>query len=105
MKRGGPLKRRSRLRPISSKRQAIQTERAVLRIRMLVAHPVCQVQDCRKESAHVHEVLTRARGGSILDESNCRAVCASCHRRIHDNPKWATEQRLLITQYERRDRW
>jgi len=43
----------------------------------------------------LHEPLTRARGGSILDPANTVAVCRSCHDWIHDNPTAATDLGLL----------
>ena len=55
---------------------------------------------CTGQPVDVHERLTRARGGSILDEANCMAVCRACHSYIHDNPKWATEQGFLISRYK-----
>lgn len=52
----------------------------------------------------MHEKLTRGRGGSILDPDNVLALGRRCHNRVHDNPKWATERGLLVTQYVPRDR-
>jgi hypothetical protein len=50
---------------------------------------------CTGRSAHVHEPLTRARGGAIDDAVNAVAVCALCHDRIHTHPLEAAELGLL----------
>lgn len=100
MKPGGPLRRLTplrrgkRLRPVSAKRAAIADERRELVARILAGRPRCEV--CNDEpSTELHERLTRARGGSILDADNCIAVGRRCHDRIHDHPEWAASQGLL----------
>lgn len=50
---------------------------------------------CRGVADDVHEPLTRARGGSILDPANALAVCRPCHDWIHANPAEATALGLL----------
>ncbi len=50
---------------------------------------------CDGRAVDIHEPLTRARGGSILDPQNTMAVCRSCHTWIHDNPENATKLGLL----------
>lgn len=94
LKRFTGLKRRTPLKARSAKRELLYESRRALVARLLLERPYCEV--CHEEaSVHIHEVLSRARGGSILDESNCLAVGSSCHRRIHDNPKWAEAHGLL----------
>jgi 5-methylcytosine-specific restriction enzyme A len=48
----------------------------------LTQEPICQV--CQREPAttihHLHEIKA---GGDPLLVSNCQAVCAGCHNRIH----------------------
>lgn len=51
---------------------------------------------CSIMAEHVHEPLTRARGGSITDPANMLPVCGGCHRRIHDNPRVAEMLGLLV---------
>lgn len=100
LKRLAPLRRGKRLNPVSRKRAAIADERRELVQRLLLRYPSCQV--CGREpSTDVHEKLTRARGGSILDESNCVAVGRWCHRKIHDQPKWAESVGLLIPSWRK----
>ena len=50
---------------------------------------------CDGRAVDIHEPLTRARGGSILETENSMAVCRSCHTWIHDNPENATKLGLL----------
>lgn len=111
MKRRGPLRRLTplrrgkRLNPMSAKRLAIADERRSLVERVLRERPVCEVNDgyrCLRASVHLHERLTRARGGSILDPTNVIAVCWNHHGQIHDNPDWATSRGLLTHSWEAR---
>ena len=80
-----PLIRRTRLRARSPKTQRVYVERRQLVARLLAERPVCEVPWCTSASVDIHEPLTRARGGSILDEDNCRAVCRMHHDLIHAN--------------------
>jgi len=50
---------------------------------------------CRRRAVDIHEPLTRARGGSILDPANTVAVCRACHDWIHRHPESATRLGLL----------
>ncbi len=49
----------------------------------------------RQPSTEVHEVVSRARGGDILDPDNCRALCHECHIWITTHPAQATEEGWL----------
>ena len=98
MKKGGPLKRfkplvtRSRLPARSRKRQQVMVERRALVARLLAEKPHCEarIEDrCTRWSVDVHEIISRARGGSILDPANCMTLCRACHSFITDNPQWA----------------
>ena len=116
MKRGQPLRRtplkRGR-RPIparSAKREAIRDERREFVERILRERPTCQgcevwaehdgVRATPRRSVDVHEVKTRARGGSMLDESNVLALCRICHDRIGREPAVALRLRLLKSSWE-----
>jgi hypothetical protein len=107
MKRGGPIKRRTPLKPYSKKRKATQTARRELVKRILAERPYCQagprIRDpkhrCQSYSTDCHEPLTRARGGDILDPNNILAVCRACHDWIHRNPAEATRLDLLASAY------
>lgn len=50
----------------------------------------------RLPSVDVHELVSRGRGGSILDESNCICVCRQCHSRIGRYPALAESLGLLL---------
>lgn len=47
----------------------------------------------------VHELLPRSAGGSIVDPTNCIAVCRACHRFAHTNPKVARAAGVLRSRY------
>ncbi len=99
-----PLKR-TPLKPISKKRQALQRQRRIFvneimskRLRCEAGRLVMSVQRdhrCGITPSDVHEPLTRARGGDILDPDNALAVCRPCHDWIHDHPASATYLGLL----------
>jgi hypothetical protein len=44
---------------------------------------------------HMHERLTRGRGGDPCDEYNIVLLCGDCHEYIHKNPEWATLHNFL----------
>lgn len=54
----------------------------------------------RQRSVDIHEVLTRGRGGSILEEDNLLAVCRPCHRRIGNYPALANELGLTRASWD-----
>lgn len=84
-----PLTRRTRLRPRSKKTARVYGDRRKLVTFILLTRPVCEVPWCLNQSTDVHEPLTRARGGSIVDEDNAKAVCRLHHDLIHlEDPVW-----------------
>ena len=74
----------------SKKREAIYRKRRPLVEQLLAERPICE-RCGTNPSTEIHEVVTRARGGSILDRANCRALCRGCHRWITEHPKQAHE--------------
>lgn len=74
---------------VSDKRRAQLKEYATERKSYLAAKPSCQV--CHKRrAAEIHH--TRGREGKLLLEKEFwLPVCWACHRKIHDNPRWARE--------------
>ncbi len=115
-----PLKRTGRLRPVSKKRQKLNRDRAKfvahqLELRQwceagphITRHLVSRLTEtqkrsdsmkgqtiCQGKAVDIHEPLTRARGGSILDVDNTVALCRSCHDWIHEHPREATQLGLL----------
>jgi hypothetical protein len=95
-----PLSRSSRLRARSKKQAALYVQRRRLVAIVLSDRPVCEVPWCHAPSTDVHEPLTRARGGSILDPDNARAVCRMHHDLIHLEPSWAYEEGFLKHSWE-----
>ena len=126
LKQKTPLKRKTPLRPVSKKRQKIQTQRRELVRNELEYRQWCEAGPhitrhliscltetqkrsvrtdaqkavCDGRAVDIHEPLTRARGGSILDVKNTMAVCRKCHTWIHDNPEASKVLGLLKSNYD-----
>jgi hypothetical protein len=95
------LQSRSRLRPMSAKRRAEN----VVRRRMLaelgaVRGPTCEVPWCRRRWVDGHEPMTRGRGGSIVDPSNCKLVCRRHNEELTMEPAWGYEIGFLRHSWE-----
>lgn len=123
MKRGKPMKRTplkrtsslksgGKLKPRSKKRESEYVERRKLVERMLNERKYCEacpvfakhdqvVAYIRRGSVDIHELVRRSQGGSILDESNCIAVCRECHIRIGNHPQLAFDLGLAKHGWER----
>ena len=102
LERKTPLVRRTPLRAVSSKRRKVNRLRRDMVRRELTKRPRCEAghltpAPCGGRSVDIHEPLTRARGGSILDAANTVAVCRACHDWIHSNPESATRIGLLAS--------
>jgi hypothetical protein len=113
----GNQPKRARLKPRSAKRAKLYREERVPLVVTMLAEGPCQAGPlitrwldaggregehapefggCGGAAEHIHEVLPRARGGSIIDRSNLRRVCFECHRFIHDNQKTSRALGLLV---------
>lgn len=100
MKRGGPLRRRTPLRPVSERRRASFAElddfrnavakRALWRCEG--ATPACPPGS--HVGHHAHHVVRRSQGGTN-DPSNGVWLCASAHRWVHEHPAEARMMGLL----------
>ena len=55
-------------------------------------HPLCV--RCGRLADDLHEVLSRARGGSIADPENCRPLCRPCHTWVTEHPVEAKSEGL-----------
>ncbi|MEM8873640.1 MAG: HNH endonuclease signature motif containing protein [Planctomycetota bacterium] len=91
LKRGtSQLTRRTKLRPMSAKREAERLIRKAVRVRVLARDKGrCQLRVvgvCTSHAVDVHEVRPRGRGGDYLDPDNCVAACRACHDHVHNNP-------------------
>lgn len=83
----------------SRKTQRVYVSRRKLVAELLTEHPICQ-RCCGRPSTEVHEILSRARGGSILDPANCAVLCHHCHRWITENPALATVEGWLRNSWD-----
>jgi hypothetical protein len=122
MKRS-PMKRSRRPLPFrSAKRAAIADERRAFVARILSERPQCEARNylrpivaglsdvdqsrvlvalrgCTWTATEVHELLSRARGGSIVEDTNVISACHRCHHWITTEPRLATMAGL------QRSRW
>jgi 5-methylcytosine-specific restriction endonuclease McrA len=88
------------IKPRSAKMEKIyRTRRRNLVAKLLAERPICQ--RCTNErSQDIHELKSRARGGSITDIENLVALCRNCHSWVTENPKKALEQGWLKSSWE-----
>jgi len=92
--------KRSRINPVSKKRQKLNVTRRLFVRRLLEERPNCEAQIhgvCSNWSTDVHEILTRGRGGDFLLEDNCLALCRRCHTFITENPAFSNEHGFTIS--------
>lgn len=72
---------------------------------LLAERPVCEARlaGCTGRAVDVHERLTRARGGSILDpeQAHMITVCRRCHEWITANPLAAGARQLMLPSWHR----
>lgn len=118
-----PIKRSRKPIPFrSAKRAAIADERKAFVARILRERPQCEARNflrpivgqlvgkdqdrvlaalrgCTWQASEVHELLSRARGGSITEDANCCALCHTCHAWVTTEPRLATMAAL------QRSRW
>lgn len=90
--------KRSRVNPVSKKRQELNGLRRAFVKKLLEERMACEarIQGCTWYPTDVHEIKTRARGGSIVDPENCLALCRNCHTWITENPAWALENGFVV---------
>lgn len=102
-----PPAKRSTLRPVSKKRQAVNAHRA-----KVVAH-IREFQDwcsrCLQTGIGLdaHELRSRGQGGSLIDPENIILLCRGCHSYVTTHPREAAEQGWAISRkWERKtDFW
>lgn len=90
--------KRSRINPVSSKRMALNRERKKFREDILRIRIMCEarIAGCTMTPTDVHEIKTRARGGSIIDPENVLALCRHCHHFITVEPAWSQEMGFTV---------
>lgn len=97
-----PISRKTRLQPVSAKRRALGPERMATRNAVFErAAGICEARTerCTYFGCDVHEIKTRARGGSITDERNCLLLCRECHSKITVEISFATEHGFIVSTY------
>lgn len=89
---------RSPVRTVSKKRAVLNHKRTKFVKQVLAEVPYCQARlgGCTHRSTDVHEILTRARGGSIIDRANVAALCRNCHGFITVNPLWSQANGFIL---------
>lgn len=82
-----PLERTGPVKPVSAKRAKEQRQRSKVLAEVFGDSPPCA--RCGAPADDAHELLSRARGGSIVDPQNIAPLCRSCHRWVTVNPRQA----------------
>ena len=100
-----PRGRRRRVRPMSDKRRAELAARRECREVVLERDGGCVaarhgVAGACRGALEVHEIVTRARGGSITDPSNCVALCGEHHEWVTGHPAEAHTVGLVRWSWE-----
>jgi len=88
------------IRKRSKKTAKLYRDQRVPLVKRLLAE-IFNCERCGQRSQVVHERLTRARGGSITDPSNCVVLCNPCHDWIHAHPRQATQEGWLTRRVDR----
>lgn len=91
------------MRHRSKKMQDLYKRRRVLVAELLEEYPICMRCGSHR-SEDIHEIVSRARGGSILDPENLVALCRSCHSFITQNPATAHNEGWSKHSWERDDK-
>ena len=86
---------------VSKKRAILNRQRAKFVKKVLAEVPYCEARldGCTHRSTDVHEILTRARGGSIIDRKNVAALCRRCHGFITVNPEWSQANGWMLSSW------
>jgi hypothetical protein len=89
-----PLKRKTRLKPMSDKRAAQEVEWQKLKKEFLKDNPRCHV--CTFRARDVHHMM--GRGRFLLARHFLMSVCRNCHDFIEQNKTWARERGYILYQ-------
>ena len=96
--------KRTRINPVSKKRQAQMVQRRHLVKDILTSRPNCeaQLEGCSRWSVDVHERLNRSQGGDILstDPEAFMSLCRPCHSHITTHPKESYERGFSIHNWD-----
>lgn len=92
--------KRTRLKPRSAKMANLYaTQRRKIVAELLANQPLC-AKCMRTYACDVHEIKSRARGGSITDLENLIVLCRECHSWITTHPAEALEQGWLKNSWD-----
>lgn len=75
------------------------TERRKLVKELLTDFPTCE-RCAVAYATDVHEIKTRARGGSITDRANLALLCRPCHTFITQNPAQGKSEGFLENSWD-----
>ena len=74
--------------------------RRKLRVKMLDQQPICE-RCWIAFATDLHEIKTRARGGSILDEDNIAVLCRVFHSWVTEHPAEALDEGWLKNSWDK----
>ena len=95
------LSRSKPLPQVSRKRARENRQRAAVIDRLWPGRIAqCWRDGCPRLADDIHEIQTRARGGSITDPANLAPLCRPCHDEATNDAPWAYEQGLLAHSWE-----
>jgi|SRR5688572_30800417 len=81
--------------PKKTKRQEQEGEYERVRKVYLKVQPLCEC-GCGRKSVEVHHSMGRV-GKLLTDTTYFKALSRSCHRRAHNDRKWAIEKGLTVS--------
>ena len=92
------IKRKTPIKRVSKKKQALDKQYYELRKVFLALHPLCQVSKDLgevpvRQATDIHHVC--GRGKNYLAVNTWMAVSRHWHNEIHNKPKWAKAQGYL----------
>lgn len=85
----------TRIRPVSLKRAKQNRLRKVV-TDSLKGQPCAR---CGGRADDAHELLSRARGGSITDPGNIVPLCRDCHSHVHLNPAASSAAGYMVSAF------
>ena len=94
-----PLRRTGRISPVSKKRARENRERRAMVNRLWPERPRCAC-GCGRLADDLHEIKSRARGGSIVDPANCVPLARCCHDKATNEDRRFYELGLVVHSWE-----
>lgn len=92
------------MRARSKKRAKLYRDERVPLVKELLATPtMCEMWDrpgCDGYAVDVHEIKSRARGGSITDRENLMLLCRGHHTWVTEHPAEARAEGFLLNSWD-----